>query len=64
MIVTSEAAVRGLSELVNRAAFGRERVVITRHKRPVAALVNMKDFEALGKLDTLAGASPAKRVSK
>jgi prevent-host-death family protein len=32
-----------LSELVGRVAYGRERVVVLRRGRPMAALVNVED---------------------
>ncbi len=36
-----------LTELMNRAAFRDERIVLTVHGRRVAALIGMKDFERL-----------------
>jgi prevent-host-death family protein len=39
------------SELVNRAAYGKERVVLTRHGKPVAAVVSLDDLEALEQLE-------------
>jgi prevent-host-death family protein len=36
-----------LADLVNRAAYGHERIVLTRHGRPVAALVSHADLAAL-----------------
>ncbi len=36
-----------LTELMNRAAFGGERIVLTVHGRRVAGLIGMKDFERL-----------------
>lgn len=41
----------GLSELVNRAAFGKERVVLTRHGKPVGALVPIEDLDLLQALE-------------
>ncbi len=35
------------SELVNRAAFGGERVLLTRHGKSVAAIVPVRDMELL-----------------
>lgn len=40
-----------LGELVNRAAFGNERIVITRNDKQVAGLVGMRDLERLRQLD-------------
>ena len=45
-----------LSELVSRVAFGEQKVVITRFGKPVAALVNYKDYEKI--------MNPFKRFSK
>jgi prevent-host-death family protein len=36
-----------LAELVNRVAYSGERVVLTRHGRPLAALVSSDDHEQL-----------------
>lgn len=36
-----------LADLVNRVAYGNERVILTRHGRPVAALVSPSDLAAL-----------------
>ncbi len=36
-----------LAELVNRVAYSGERVVLTRHGRPLAALVSSDDLELL-----------------
>ncbi len=39
------------SEILNRAAFGKERVVLTRRGKPLVALVPMEDIEALEALE-------------
>ena len=39
------------SELVNRAAYGRERVVLTRHGKPIAAMVSLADLETLEQME-------------
>ena len=39
------------SDLVNRAAFGGERVLLTRHGKPVAAIVPVHDLELLEALE-------------
>jgi prevent-host-death family protein len=36
-----------LSELVNRVVYGRERIVLTRHGRAVAAIVSAEDLHVL-----------------
>ncbi len=40
-----------LSDLVSRAAFGNERISLTRHGRVIAALVSAADLERLTELD-------------
>ena len=41
-------------ELLGRAAFGGERIVITRFGKPVAAFIGLRDLETLGALDSAA----------
>lgn len=38
---------RKISELVNRVAFGGERIVLTSRAKPKAALVSIEDYERL-----------------
>ncbi len=40
-----------LAELVNRSAYGKERIVLTRRGKGVAALVPMEDLEILEKIE-------------
>ena len=47
---TAEARDR-FSEVLNRAAFGKERVVLTRRGRPLAAMVPIEDVESLEALE-------------
>jgi prevent-host-death family protein len=39
-----------LAELINRVVYGGERVVVTRHGKPLVALVSAADLERLEKL--------------
>jgi prevent-host-death family protein len=39
------------SELVNRAAYRHERVLLTRHGKPVAAIISADDLELLEALE-------------
>jgi prevent-host-death family protein len=39
------------AELINRAAYGGERIVVTRHGKPIAAFVSAADLERLRQLD-------------
>ncbi len=45
--LTTTEARELLSELVNRAAFGNERVILTRHGKELAVLISMEDLEKL-----------------
>ena len=46
-ILPASAARAGLSEILNRVAFGGERIVLERHGRHVAAIVPMSDLASL-----------------
>lgn len=48
-IPTGEAR-RNLADLINRVSYGKERVLLTRHGRAVAALVPIEDVNALERL--------------
>ena len=48
--VTTKEARDQLSELVNRAAYGKERIVLTRRGKGVAALVPLDDLLALERM--------------
>jgi prevent-host-death family protein len=48
--VTVGDARKNLAELLNRVAYGKERVIVTRHGKEVAAIVPM---EELGVIDRL-----------
>lgn len=45
--VTTKEARDQLSDLVNRAAYGKERIVLTRRGKGVAALIPLDDLVAL-----------------
>ncbi len=47
---TVSDARRDFADLVNRVAYGRQHVLIERHRRPVAAVVSIRDYQALCKL--------------
>ena len=63
-LTTAEARDR-FSDILNRAAFGKERVVLTRRGRPLAALVPIEDVEALEAFeDAVDAAEIARRLSE
>lgn len=51
-----------LADAINRVASAGERVVLTRRKKGVAALVSMKDLAALERLEDEADAKAARRA--
>lgn len=42
---------RDISELVNRVAYGRDRIVLTSRGKPKAALISLEDYERLKRQD-------------
>jgi len=52
------------AELVNRVVYGGERIVMTRHGKPLAALVSAADLERLELLDQDAPAPNVVRMSR
>ncbi|MFI7388225.1 type II toxin-antitoxin system Phd/YefM family antitoxin [Streptomyces sp. NPDC049813] len=46
-----------LAELINRVVYGGERVVVTRHGKPLVGLVSAADLERLEALAAAAGAT-------
>lgn len=49
-------AKRSFSELLNRAAFGKERIVITSHDNPKAAVISIDDLRRLEWLEDVLAA--------
>lgn len=45
------AARESFSELVNRAAYGGERVLVSRRGRPIAAIVPIEDVEFMERME-------------
>lgn len=58
---TGEARDR-FSEVVNEAAYGAERVVLTRHGKDVAAVVPMSDLELLHELERIIDVEEARKA--
>ncbi|HET6568551.1 MAG TPA: type II toxin-antitoxin system Phd/YefM family antitoxin [Rhodothermales bacterium] len=44
---------KNLAEIINQAAYGHERTVITRAGKPLAAIVSIEDLEAMEALEDL-----------
>lgn len=62
--VTAATARDNLSELINRAAYGKERVVLTRRGKALAALVPVEDMKLLEALEDQKDAAEASRRLK
>jgi len=52
-------AKRSFSELLNRAAYGNERIVVTSHRNPKAAVISIEDLRRLEWLEDVAAAIEA-----
>ncbi|MFG2133443.1 type II toxin-antitoxin system Phd/YefM family antitoxin [Streptomyces sp. NPDC048751] len=52
-----------LADLINRVVYGGERVVVTRHGKPLVALVSAADLERLDELDAPADEQVISSVS-
>jgi prevent-host-death family protein len=46
--ITSDEGKQRFGEWIGRAGFGNERIVVTRHGKPFAAIVGLQDLAALG----------------
>ena len=53
MDMTTAEARKNLADVLNRVAYTRERVVVTRHGREIAAIVSMEDLSLIERLKTL-----------
>ena len=65
--ITTVAARRNFSDLINRVAYGKDRVVLTRRNRPLAAVVPIEDmalFEEIEDREDLKAARAALREVK
>lgn len=60
--MTAKEARENFSDLVNRTAFAKERVVVTRNKRQVAAVVPVEDLELLELLEDYVDLRAAKKA--
>ena len=50
-IVTTVKARESFSEVINRSAYGKERIVLTRRGKEIAAVVPVEDLKLLEKLE-------------
>jgi prevent-host-death family protein len=49
--ITTVSARRHFSDLINRVAYGKDRIVLTRRSRPLAAMVPIEDMELLEEIE-------------
>lgn len=49
--LTASAARQNFSDILNRAAYGRERVLVHRGKKPIAAIMPVEDYEFMEALE-------------
>jgi prevent-host-death family protein len=59
--LTASAARQNFSDILNRAAFGRERVLVHRGKKPVAAIMPVEDYQFLEDLEDRIDVEEARR---
>lgn len=64
MNISTAQAKNQFADVVNRAAFGKERVVLTRRGKPVAAVVSVEDLERLEQLEDQADLEQARKALK
>lgn len=65
MVTLSTVKAReGFSETVNRSAYGKERIVLTRRGKGIAAVVPIEDLELLERLEDEIDIKEAKRALK
>jgi prevent-host-death family protein len=57
--VTTAEARRNLAEILNRVAYGKERVLVTRHGKGLAAIVPVDDLRLLDRIRNFADGKDA-----
>ena len=60
--VSTAKARNNFSDIVNRAGYGKERVILTRRGKPVAAVVPIEDVEFLEALEDQADLEAARKA--
>jgi prevent-host-death family protein len=58
--ITTVSARQHFSDLINRVAYGKDRIVLTRRSRPLAALVPIEDMELLEEIEDRADLKAAR----
>jgi prevent-host-death family protein len=62
--LTASAARQNFSDIVNRAAYGGERIIVHRRKKPVAAVVPIADLELIERIEDELDVKAALKASK
>ncbi len=60
-VSTIDARAR-FSDVVNRASYGKERIILTRRGKPIAAVVPIEDVEALEEIEDRIDLEEARKV--
>ena len=62
--LTASSARQNFSDIVNRAAYGGERIIVHRREKPVAAVVPIADLELIERVEDELDGKAALRASK
>ena len=62
--LTASATRQNFADILNRAAYGGERIIVHRRKKPVAAVVPIEDLELLEKLEDEMDVAAARKALK
>ena len=49
--LTASTARQNFSDIVNRAAYGGERIIVHRRQKPVAAVISIEDLELIERIE-------------
>ena len=62
--LTASATRQNFADIINRAAYGGERIIVHRRKKPVAAVVSIEDLELLERLEDEIDVAAARKALK
>jgi len=62
--LTASTTRQNFADILNRAAYGGERIIVHRRKKPVAAVVPIEDLELLEKLEDEIDIAAARKALK
>jgi prevent-host-death family protein len=62
--LTASTARQNFSDIVNRAAYGGERIIVHRRQKPVAAVVSIEDLELIERIEDEVDAKDALKALK